>query len=358
MSLHEPTEYNEYIGQETISCEYKEFTFNLAGLPVDTKLAEQYCTTNKFDFNPNVLFNLTKYFKAYIPKYACGYFNSGIDGSCYIGINDYGFVKGIPFKGRIPVQKLKNKITKVLGTSIVDPSNSNIDWDCLFEIKVIPINYSHLLSGELKQNDKFAQYMESKTKYMEEYNDFVTRTNQWRHQMNFSYNKLVDLANNAESRNQIIKWIKSIEPANPVIQVFQADNFKLEYKSHDEIIKIRDDSSEPYYWVTKWKDMVIDGIKSTRPVFHSTFNAHNTPINLLVSASEMIPYWLTYNTNMKLYVIQINFFGSKMLRENVNSDELFPSAYNNFRYLDSNTNRWTRCYRTVLPNGDPVCQPF
>mgnify|MGYP001487035584 CR=1 FL=1 len=358
MSLHEPTEYNEYIGQETVNCEYKEFTFNLAGLPVDNKLAEQYCTTNKFDFNPNVLFNLTKYFKAYIPKYACGYFNSGIDGSCYIGINDYGFVKGIPFKGRIPVQKLKNKITKVLGTNIDNPSNSNIDWDNLLEIKVIPIDYAQILSGELKQNEKFTNYQKTKRKYINEYNEFVARTNQWRLQMNFAVNKLVDLANNPKSRNQIIQWIKSIEPTNPVIQIFEADDFKLEYKSHDEIIKIRDDSSEPYYWVTKWKDMMIDNIKSSRPIFQSTFNSHNTPINLLVSASEMIPYWLTYNTNMKLYVIQIKFFGSKLAIDNSDSDELFPSSYNNFRYLDANTKRWARCYRTTIANGEPVCMPF
>ena len=74
MSLHEPNEYNEYIGQETVDCEYKEFTFNLAGLILDTKLAEHYCSTNLFEFNKNVIFNLKKYFKVYLGKYACGYF--------------------------------------------------------------------------------------------------------------------------------------------------------------------------------------------------------------------------------------------------------------------------------------------
>jgi hypothetical protein len=55
MSLNLPKEYNEYVGQETINCEYKEFTFNLDGLLIDSKLAEQYCTSNKFDFNKNVI---------------------------------------------------------------------------------------------------------------------------------------------------------------------------------------------------------------------------------------------------------------------------------------------------------------
>lgn len=354
MSLHDPNEYNEYLGQETINCEYKEFTFNLAGLMIDTKLAEQYCTTNKFEFNKNVIFNLGKYFKAYIPKYACGYFNAGIDGSCYIGINDFGFVKGIPFKGRIPVQKLKDKILKILANNIINGSNPNIDVAQQVKIKIKKINYDSVLSGEIKQNHKFSTYIESKHKYLEEYNDFVDKTNKWRLRMNFSVNKLVDLGNNRETRNRIIQYIKSIEPTNPVIHIFQADNFKLEYKSHEEIIKIRDNSLEPYYWVTKWKDLIVESIKSERPVLHSTFNSHNTPINLLVSASEMIPYWLTYNSNMNLYVIQIDFFGSKLSFDN--ADE--PSIYNNFRYLDPNTKRWSRCYRTVLANGEPVCLQF
>jgi hypothetical protein len=77
MSSHEPTEYNEYVGQETVKCEYKEFTFNLVGLALENKLAEQYCHTNQFDFNTNVIANLKKYFQVYLGKYACGFFNSG-----------------------------------------------------------------------------------------------------------------------------------------------------------------------------------------------------------------------------------------------------------------------------------------
>lgn len=359
MSLHEPNEYNEYLGQETIKCEYKEFTFNLAGLLDDNKLAEQYCTTNKFDFNKNVIFNLGKYFKAYIPKYACGYFNSGIDGSFYIGINNYGFVKGIPFKGRIPVQQLKDKIIKVLTDNIVnkDINAKSIDLTKLVEINIREINRNSVLTGELKQNPKFSSYMEDKTKYNQDYAKFVDKTNQWRQLMNFSQIKLVDIANNQETRDQITQWVKSIDPTNPVISWFESDS-KIQYMGHDSIMQIRDNTSEPYYWITRWKDMIIDSIKAERPVLESTFNLHNTPINLLVSASEMIPYWLTYNSNMKLYVIQINFFGSKLAVNTVDCDEFLTGAYNNFAYREPSGKKWSRCYRTVLANGEPVCMPF
>ena len=355
MSLHEPNEYNEYIGQETINCEYKEFTFNLAGLAIDTKLAEQYCTNNKFDFNANVIFNLAKYFKAYIPKYACGYFNSGIDGACYIGINDFGFVKGIPFKGHIPSEKLKRKIIQIMGNNITHPENKPIDWTNLIEIKIIKIKSD--VKTDLKSNPKFVSYLEEKSQYETEYKDFVSKTAQWRQRMNFSAIKLVDLGNDPIYRSEIIKYIKSVEPTNPVIRILESD-FVLKYKPHDEIVLIKNNPSEPYYWVTRWKDMIIDSIKMEKPVLNSTFNLHNTAINLLVSVNEMIPYWLTYNSNMNLYVMEIKFFGSKLAIDVTDSDELFPSTYNNFAYLDYNTRKWTQCYRTVLANGDPVCLPL
>lgn len=356
MSLHEPTEYNEYIGQETVDCEYKEFTFNLSGLILDTKLAENYCSTNRFDFNANVIFNLKKYFKVYLGKYACGYFNSGIDGECYIGINDFGFVKGIPFKGRIPAHHLKEKIIQVLNSNVKNHDTPLIDWSNLVQIKFIKIKSDFKL--ETTQNPKFISYVEGKEKYLREYQEFVDKTIAWRLRMNFSLNKLVDLANNPVTRAQLIEYIKLNDPYNPVIKLFESD-FVLEYKGHDDIIRIKDDPTEPYHWVTQWKDYVIDSIKADKPILTSTFNMHNTPTNLLVSANEMIPYWLTYNSNMNLYVIQIKFFGSKLsIPDNSNSTQLIPNAYKNFKYLDLNAKKWTRCYRTVLPNGDPVCLPL
>lgn len=355
MSVHEPNEHNEYTGQETINCEYKEFTFNLAGILLDNKLAEMYCQTNKFDFNKNVIFNLKKYFKAYVPKYASGYFNSCMDGEFYIGINDLGFVKGIPFKGHMPIEYLKKNIIKILRTHIKNPEISNINLDELVQIKISKIK--HNITLDIEQHPVFTNYMDDKEKYMEKYNDFVEKTNKWRLRINFAINKLVDLANNSETRKQIIDYIKEKDPSNPSIDLFNNPDFKLEYKNHTNLILIKDNPDEPYYWVTRWKDFIIDKIKSERPVLSSTFNLHNTPTNLIVSVSEMIPYWIKYNSNINLYVIQIKFFGSKFASNGLHAKELVHSNYK-FSYYDFNIRKWLRCYRTVIANGEPVCLHF
>jgi hypothetical protein len=207
------------------------------------------------------------------------------------------------------------------------------------------------LTGEFTQNPKFASYVKDKNQYEKDYAEFIEATNNWRLRMNFSMIKLVELANNIETRNKITKWVKSIDPTNPVISWFESKN-KIEYMDHESICKIRDNLYEPYYWITRWKDMIIDSIKAEKPVLNSTFNMHNTPTNLLVSASEMIPYWLSYNSNMNLYVIQIKFLGSKL---EVNKS---LHSYSNFAYREHSRKKWSRCYRTLLANGEPVCLHF
>jgi hypothetical protein len=95
----ESLSFDDFIGTETLSQEYKEFTFNNAGIPIDIKSAEYYCNSNKFEFNEYVILNIQKYFNYYLPKYISGFLNSNLNGEFYIGINDYGFIKGIPYCG-------------------------------------------------------------------------------------------------------------------------------------------------------------------------------------------------------------------------------------------------------------------
>ena len=116
------TEFNEFLGPENENTEYKEFAFSSAGLGtiIDSKLAEIYCQNCKFEFNDAVLLNLKKYFKVFVPKYFSAFINASIEGDLYIGVNDYGFVKGIPYQGEIPIDFLKDRIFSSLKKYIQD----------------------------------------------------------------------------------------------------------------------------------------------------------------------------------------------------------------------------------------------
>ena len=115
--------FNDYLGKESLDKEYKEFTFNLAGLRIDKKLADEYCTSNKFDFNDAVTANIKKYIKTYLCTNACANFNSNIDGKFYIGVNDDGFIKGIPYQGELSIKETEEYIYKVLRENL---SNSSL----------------------------------------------------------------------------------------------------------------------------------------------------------------------------------------------------------------------------------------
>jgi hypothetical protein len=124
----------------------------------------------------------------------------------------------------------------------------------------------------------------------------------------------------------------------------------MESNNHDEICLLREKSDNAYYWVCLWKDEMIDYIRSQRPVFNEEFNS-SIPANLIVSAYEMIPYWVTYNENMKLYVIQVQILYSefKKLYQKILTSILVS-------YIDKNK-KLISCLRIVLPNGDPICIP-
>jgi len=343
-----PHEFNQFIGTETINMEYKEFTFNSTGIDIDTPLAESYCTTNKFDFNSNVERGLEKYFKDYLPKYICGFMNAQIDGTFLIGVNDYGFVKGIPYQGVLSEELITKKIFKHIYDRVkfMDKIPSAI-MKQFVDIKLIDIAKPVKPSNPI--NPKFRNYLLEKEEYRKKYNEFVEKTDNWKLRFAFVNQKLVELVNNIESRILIKDFIRRHDPTNPVISLLDSD-YQMESNNHDEICLLREKSDNAYYWVCLWKDEMIDYIRSQRPVFNEEFNS-SIPANLIVSAYEMIPYWVTYNENMKLYVIQVQILYSefKKLYQKILTSILVS-------YIDKNK-KLISCLRIVLPNGDPICIP-
>jgi hypothetical protein len=348
-TLPEVINYDDFIGKETLNIEYKEFTFNNEGIPIDLKMAENYCSTNKFNFNINVISNLNKYFSYYIPKYICGFLNSNLYGEFYIGINDYGFIKGIPYCGDLPYDSLKQEIYRVIN-KFTKKSNYIFDFNKIIEINFIKINFNKTNTKSI--NEKFIKYLEEKKKYEEIYNSFLEEYNKWKIKFNFVTQKLIDLVNNTDSRLLLLEYIKKHDLNNPVINLLLSEDYKLEYRGHSEISTLKNDISNPYYWVTRWKDEMSLKIRSLKPIFNLEFKFKNTPINLITNSSDMIPYWMNNNDNMNLFLIQIKI-------NKFNKYNLFSKEINNyFEYYDLYENKWTSCKRILLTNGEPVCNPY
>jgi hypothetical protein len=358
--------YNDFVGTETLEHEYKEFTFNHAGLGIDHKLAESYCQSSRFDFNQQVIHNLKKYFRNYIPKYTSGFFNSNLKGNLFIGIDDYGYVKGIPYNGKLPFEYLKEKayeiITRHVRKNHPNPAfeNQSIDFEKYIDVNLIQVA-TDMISQTIQPtvHPKYSAYLKAKATYLEKVNDFTSKMLQWRTRYGFFCQKLVDLVNNPESRLMLIDWIRRTDSNSSVIALLESGH-QLEYRDHNDIMILKDDVTNPYYWVCSWKDKMLNIIKEQKPILDVEFTQSNVPINLIVGSGEMIPYWVNNNQDMNVYVIHIHF-KQIIVEPNIFglvSEDDFIDNSRQYSYHDAFSKQWLSCFRTVLPDGNPVCNPF
>jgi hypothetical protein len=334
-------EWHMNVGNETLDNEYKEFTFNHGGLEVDSDNAEKLIQSSYWCFNDMILEAIRKYFKVYIPKYASAFLNKEalIDtGNFYIGISDNGTVYGIPFQGKLCQDFLQTEldliIKKYVKSSNLGILKKSISLE-LLEIKYTPMKIS-------KYSDSYYKYLKYKKKLEKKDRKYNLILNFW-NVMHFKYaQKLVDIFNLPETREELLNYIIKKEPTNNVIQMINS-GFQLQIKNHEEINELKNFINEPYYWVCKFKDELLDEVRKQRPIRDNKNILVNliNPINILIKISNMIPWWMQNNENMKLYVIKINF------RKNKDNTNIY--------YLDS-FGKINKCYRNLEFNK-PYCQP-
>jgi len=330
--------FDDNIGLETLNNEFKEFTFNNSGIILDLKDAEYYCSTNLFKFNSYVIDNIKKYFEYFMIKCLCAFINANIEGNFYIGINDVGFVKGIPYKGNLPKNEIKTIIIELL-TKYVHIDNQIIDWNNILQIFIEEISPPKKPMTNINPN--YTKYLKLKEKYMKQYNSYQNAINSWHIKHSSVTQKLVNLVNIPESRLKLIEYIKKTDPNSKVIDLLKT-NYKLEYKNHDEIFELKQNEKTPYYWVTKWKDELSTKIRKEKPLFNKNIMFKTIPINLIISVNNMIPYWYHNNENIKLYVIHIKI-------NKINSANIC-------KYYDIIGSKWISCIRILDCKGSPICQ--
>ena len=342
-----PTAFDEFVGRENLELEFKEFTFYNSDLILDNKLAEQYCYNKSFVFNNNVIKNLKRYFKHYLPKYTCAFFNSNIEGHLFFGVNNYGFTKGIPFQGELPIDEIKNKMLTIIKKRVKNDV-IDFDFDKLIDIDIYKISNPPFPDLDIPLT--FKKFLKKKNKFEKKYNKFIKKFNKWKIKMNFYTQKLVDLVNNSDSRLLLIEYIRIHESTSPIIALLESD-FILQYNTQDEVAIYKDDKNNIYYWICKWKDEMIETMRISKPHFNDTNFVSCVPYNIIISASEMIPYWIHYNENMNLYIIYVKF-------NTLSSVHNITKINHYFEYKSIYDNNWISCYRNLLFNGEPTCTPL
>ena len=333
--------YNDSLGNETISKEYKEFTFNHIGLEFDVETAEKLIKSGKWIFNEQIISSIQKYMKIYIPKYISGFMDLLSDtqvGELYIGVDDFGIINGIPYQGDLPIDDIIEYFNIIIDKYIMHDNKAFIKKN--IDIEIIKISYNN---QELPHH---IPYLERYYKYMEEYNKahqfYLEQNKIWYANFSQYTQKLVDLFNQPSSRKEIYDYIKNLAPTSAVLT--DMDNgYQLPVKTHEEINEVKDDPLNAYFWICAWKDEKIDLLKQIKPQpkYRYEMPPFLNPLNILTKVSPMIPWWMQNNYKMNLYIIKITF---KKLDDT------------NIYYLDT-FNKINRCYRTLTLNK-PCCMPF
>ena len=112
--------------------------------------------------------------------------------------------------------------------------------------------------------------------------------------------------------------------------------------TNEMISQIVHDRDNPYYWSSEWKEYMCGYLRKQRPQFSNIDFDFLVPSTLISSVRSMIPYWMTNNTDMNLYVINIQY-----------NYELVSNVKTTWEYYDDKFQRFMTCNRIMNPDGTP-----
>jgi hypothetical protein len=285
-----------------------------------------------------ILESIIKYMSLYIPKYTAAFLDKHSDtnnGEFYIGIADDGTIQGIPYQGNINKQIIYDEFYKVISASI----NSNNEITESIKIEIIPIQYK--ATNIESYIPIYDEYLENIKLIELKQIEYQKKLNEWALEHNKYAQKLIDIFNSEPTRSELKEYIKMHDSNSDVLNLFNDNKFVLETKTHEEINELKNNINDPYYWVCKFKDQRLDEVRLYRPInkIKNEILSYLNPMCILMKISNMIPWWMQNNDNMKLYIIKISY--TKKLYDNV------------IYYFDKN-NKESRCYRTLTENK-PCC---
>jgi hypothetical protein len=321
--------FNDFIGPETLSREYKEFCLHKTGIPFDIKQVEDLLYENRFEFDSLVLQNLEKYIQQYIPKYVCAFWNSNISGEMVIGTDDYGFIKGIPLTSELDVSWVKECIRHTIETSIQsDGKKPDV------HVEITRIENPILQTG---LHPQFQYYLDKKREFELHYQEFLDVYKEWQDMYELVNIKLVDIVNQPMYRAVLKDYMERHEGSEIALATLLDQSYELPYLSGEEIRYMKWDPSSVFYWVTRLKDEMCVQYRKDKPYFFPKFRHRNIPYNLIIGLGDMIPYW---SDQIDLYLIRIRC-------------DIIPSR-SDYQYY--NGTQWIRCVR-VMEHDQPTCLP-
>jgi hypothetical protein len=296
---------------ESKTSEFKEFSLKIDPI--------SFCTIEEINdliktgrlvenFNDIIISNIDYYLRFYVPKYISAFGNmKGEDpfATLYIGINDFGEITGIPFRGILEVEYL-NEIKDSLKLFLSAKNLEEIFKEIQFEIiklthdpSMITDDVSAILDEHI---GKYNAYKIAYTKYVHDYKSWIEQIDRYSTKISIYFS-------NPEYRKEIAAYIR-LNTTNPeylkMADLLETDH-KFETIDNDKIMEKKVDQSSIYHWITSYKDSTLDLIKTKRPVRPITYNSDldkisETQFSILTNLRKK---FIDNNEDLNYYLIKI-----------------------------------------------------
>lgn len=342
-----------YIGfDESKFNEFKEFSLKFDPIKyLETEAIQKIVETGIVpdDFNDIMLINIDHYFKFYLPKYISAFGNVRKEededilpeyASFYIGVNDFGEITGIPFKGEIDHDHLKEILD-----SIKIFIKTDTDPDELF--KKIQIDVIEIKKDMYYLDDPIEQILneyKKKHEYIKkQYREYIKKQIEWVALIEKYTIKMATYLNDVDYRNKIATYIRSKTDNPDYLNIADQLNgsHKFNLLTGLEIMEEKNNQLNVYHWLTSYKDDTIDYIKQIRPSrpHVSQKNNHEMHEYQFIKLTNLRKRFIDSNKDIKYYMLKINI----------------PVNYKeNISYCNAANTRLITKIREVI-NGKPCC---
>lgn len=359
--------FNENLGLETIDREYKEcILYWNNDFNYDFKTILKLFKNGKWIYNETIKNTIKIYLYKYLPKYISAFSNTFINSGClYIGVDDDGYVKGIPFKGELNIRYINSVINEVL-KSLESTSDSDFKNKIRenLNVEIIKLKFNN----EFPDNNQYNLAIKKFEEGNKSHEKYLSHKNRWDKILNFHQTKLFVSLNKERKkyRNYMtdnekmqkkdykhtyshleylcdvpnyydliadlkIKKFKFLpgEKVNEYKNLASCGYVNFHYKEINDIIL--------FYNFGRYKDFCIESILNLKPKRNRFRVNESYPKFILSQIKIMLHSWLSNNRNINLFVIKITI------------NNKFKN--NNVIYYNAKKRKYEMCFREINNKG-------
>lgn len=339
------------IGEESLTKEYKSIYLNNISSYFNESQLQQLVETKMFyssQFNYMIYEIVSLNIKKYIPKYLGNFSKAHIQGSLFFGVDDFGFIEGIPlfnvdkntFRQYI-IDKIANTMKNV--RNIRDNTEYNyVKW--FYDNMIINVHELTIFETDCTEiKIELDKCINHNSNIMKAYKEYIIRYQIWHNKLSKYTCKLINYFTNTTLKNELIEFVRKVAPKNRIdqfIKFYNSEAYKSIQFEINNIEIISQSPDDPIYWLLKFKDKMLQSIKLTKP--HKLNDKPNKYVysNFLANMHNFGPILLKLNIKPIFYMIEI----------------IIPSRPDNYlEYRFSKKSEWISKTRVII-NNDPCCE--